>query len=87
MRCPEHLLVLAEATLALEFGQLFRRLGSQVTIVQSAGQLLTREDPDIAEEIAKILRQDGIEILLNANATHVGRDGQEYSVGCAVEER
>ncbi|MGB9204085.1 MAG: mercuric reductase [Terriglobales bacterium] len=70
---PEHLLVLGGGYIGLEFGQLFRRFGSRVTIVQSAGQLLTREDPDIAEEVARILRQDGVEIVLNAKATHVGQ--------------
>ena len=58
---PEHLLILGGGYVGLEFGQLFRRFGSRVTIIQSAGQLLTREDPDIAEEVAKILRQDGVE--------------------------
>jgi pyruvate/2-oxoglutarate dehydrogenase complex dihydrolipoamide dehydrogenase (E3) component len=65
---PEHLLVLGGGYIGLEFGQLFRRFGSRVTIVQSAGQLLTREDPDVAEEVAKILQQDGVELLLNAKA-------------------
>jgi pyruvate/2-oxoglutarate dehydrogenase complex dihydrolipoamide dehydrogenase (E3) component len=69
---PGHLLVLGGGYIGLEFGQLFRRLGSRVTIVQSAGQLLTREDPDIAEEVAGILKQDGVEVLLNAQATGVG---------------
>ena len=68
---PEHLLVLGGGYIGLEFGQLFRRFGSRVTIVQSANQLLTREDPDIAEEVVKILRQDGIEIFLNAKAIRV----------------
>ena len=53
---PEHLLILGGGYIGLEFGQLFRRFGSRVTIIQSAGQLLTREDPDIADEVAKILR-------------------------------
>ena len=73
---PDHLLILGGGYIGLEFGQLFRRFGSRVTIVQSAGQLLTREDPDIAEEVTKILRQDGIEILLNARATHVEKSGE-----------
>lgn len=72
---PEHLLILGGGYIGLEFGQLFRRFGSRVTIVQSAGQLLTGEDPDIAEEVANILRQDGIEVLLNAKATGVSRAG------------
>ena len=72
---PEHLLVLGGGYIGIEFGQLFRRLGSRVTIVQSGSQLLAREDPDIAEEVTKILRQDGIDVLLNANATHVDQSG------------
>src|SRR5262252_593539 len=62
---PEHLLVLGGGYIGLEFGQLFRRFGSRVTIVQSARQLLTAEDPDIAAEIAEILREDGVTVLLN----------------------
>jgi pyruvate/2-oxoglutarate dehydrogenase complex dihydrolipoamide dehydrogenase (E3) component len=77
---PEHLLILGGGYVALEFGQLFRRLGSKVTIVQSAGQLVTHEDPDVAEEITKILRADGIEILLNAHATRVVRTGQNIEL-------
>jgi pyruvate/2-oxoglutarate dehydrogenase complex dihydrolipoamide dehydrogenase (E3) component len=70
---PDHLLILGGGYIGLEFGQLFRRFGSQVTIVQSAGQLLTREDPDVAEEITNILRQDGVEVMLNAKATRVSQ--------------
>jgi pyruvate/2-oxoglutarate dehydrogenase complex dihydrolipoamide dehydrogenase (E3) component len=70
---PEHLLILGGGYIGLEFGQLFRRFGSRVTIIQSAGQLLNREDPDIADEVAKILRQDGVEIVLGAKATRVNR--------------
>jgi pyruvate/2-oxoglutarate dehydrogenase complex dihydrolipoamide dehydrogenase (E3) component len=74
---PKHLLVLGGGYIGLEFGQLFRRFGSRVTIIQSGAQLLAREDPDIAEEVAKILQQDAIEILLNAKATRVSQaDGE-----------
>jgi pyruvate/2-oxoglutarate dehydrogenase complex dihydrolipoamide dehydrogenase (E3) component len=68
---PEHLLVLGGGYVALEFGQLFRRLGSRVTIAQSAAQLLDHEDADVAEEVRTILTQDGIEVLLNTKAEHV----------------
>jgi pyruvate/2-oxoglutarate dehydrogenase complex dihydrolipoamide dehydrogenase (E3) component len=82
---PEHLLILGGGYIGLEFGQLFRRFGSRVTIIQSAGQLLTGEDPDIAEEVAKILRQDGVEILLGAKAIRVSlSDG---SIRLEVEQR
>ena len=72
---PEHLLVLGGGYVGLEFGQMFRRFGSRVTIVQMAAQLLVREDPDVAREIATILGQDGIEIRLNATASRVTRVG------------
>jgi pyruvate/2-oxoglutarate dehydrogenase complex dihydrolipoamide dehydrogenase (E3) component len=65
---PKHLLVLGGGYVGLEFAQMFQRFGSRVTVVQSGKQLLTTEDPDIADEIAKILREDGIEILLEARA-------------------
>jgi pyruvate/2-oxoglutarate dehydrogenase complex dihydrolipoamide dehydrogenase (E3) component len=68
---PEHLLILGGGYIGLEFGQLFRRFGSRVTIVQLGGQLLSREDPDIAQEVARIFQQDGIEVLLKARAMSV----------------
>ena len=74
---PDHLLILGGGYIGLEFGQLFRRFGSRVTIVQSAGQLLTREDPDVAEEVTKILRQEGVEIVLNSRASRVAQSGEE----------
>jgi pyruvate/2-oxoglutarate dehydrogenase complex dihydrolipoamide dehydrogenase (E3) component len=70
---PEHLLVLGGGYVGLEFGQMFRRFGSRVTIVQSQGQLLGREDADVAKEVANILQQDGIEVLLNAKAGRVSQ--------------
>lgn len=68
---PEHLLVLGGGYIGLEFGQMFRRFGSAVTIVQRDVQLLGREDEDIAEEVAKIMREDGIEVLLDTQAVSV----------------
>lgn len=50
--------------IGLEFGQMFRRFGSQVTIVQRGKQLFAREDDDVAEDVAKIRREDGITIML-----------------------
>ena len=74
---PEHLLVLGGGYIGLEFGQMFRRFGSRVTIAQSGKQLLAREDPDVAEEVTKILREDGIEVLLNATTSRAAQgDGK-----------
>ncbi|MGB6199397.1 MAG: mercuric reductase [Candidatus Acidiferrales bacterium] len=70
---PEHLIVLGGGYVGLEFGQMFRRFGSRVTIVQSGAQLLSREDSDVADEVAAILKQDGIEIVLNAKMASVAK--------------
>lgn len=74
---PEHLLVIGGGYVGLEFGQLFRRFGSRVTIVQRAGHLLRGEDPDVVDEVLNILRQEGIEILLNAEARRVAMEGSQ----------
>jgi pyruvate/2-oxoglutarate dehydrogenase complex dihydrolipoamide dehydrogenase (E3) component len=70
---PEHLLVLGGGYIGLEFGQMFRRFGSRVTVVQRDKQLLGREDADVAELLAQILREDGLEILLSSEALRVRR--------------
>jgi len=70
---PEHLLVLGGGYIGLEFGQMFRRYGSRVTIIQRGERLLNREDPDVADEVAKILREDGITVLLSSEATRAER--------------
>jgi len=83
---PEHLLVLGGGYVGLEFGQLFRRFGSRVTIVQAGKQLLTPEDSDVAEEIQKILREDGIDILLSAKAASVEGQGKTIRLHVQVQE-
>jgi pyruvate/2-oxoglutarate dehydrogenase complex dihydrolipoamide dehydrogenase (E3) component len=77
---PEHLLILGGGYIGLEFAQMFRRFGSRVTIVQSGPQLLMREDADMAEEVTKILREDGIEVVLNAEVKQVGGDAGEITL-------
>jgi pyruvate/2-oxoglutarate dehydrogenase complex dihydrolipoamide dehydrogenase (E3) component len=77
---PPHLIVLGGGYIGLEFGQLFRRLGSAVTVIQSRSKLLGKEDDDVADEVRKILEEDGIEILLNASARSVRRDGNGVAV-------
>jgi len=74
---PDHLLILGGGYVGLEFGQMFRRFGSRVTIIHSGSQLLGREDPDVADQIAAILRQDGIEVLQQARTERVAQSGAE----------
>lgn len=71
---PEHLLVLGGSYVGLEFAQMFRRFGSEVTVVQRSGQLMGREDADVAEAVAEIMREDGIEVLLDTNTRRVEQD-------------
>ncbi|AXC14940.1 PF00070 family, FAD-dependent NAD(P)-disulfide oxidoreductase [Acidisarcina polymorpha] len=83
---PEHLVVLGGGYIGLEFGQLFRRLGSRVTIVQSGTKLLGREDDDVAEEVRKILVQDGVGVLLNTKAYSVWKDDGGIAVAVSGSE-
>jgi pyruvate/2-oxoglutarate dehydrogenase complex dihydrolipoamide dehydrogenase (E3) component len=87
---PEHLVVLGGGYVGLEFAQMFRRFGSRVTILQRGDQLLPLEDADVAEEIATILRDEGIDVVLRASATEVARVGTgirvAYRVGGSGEE-
>jgi pyruvate/2-oxoglutarate dehydrogenase complex dihydrolipoamide dehydrogenase (E3) component len=68
---PEHLVVLGGGYVGLEFGQMFRRFGSRVSIIQRGPRLLPREDDDIADMVADILREDGVHVWLNAAAVGV----------------
>ncbi len=73
-RVPDHLLVLGGGYVGLEFAQMFRRFGSRVTIVQRGGRLLGREDADVADAVLGIMRDDGIEVLLDSTAQRVEAD-------------
>jgi pyruvate/2-oxoglutarate dehydrogenase complex dihydrolipoamide dehydrogenase (E3) component len=82
---PDHLLVLGGGYIGVEFAQMFRRFGSRVTLVQKGWQLLPREDPDMAESLAAILREDGIEIILDAKASRISGSGGEIRLTVRVD--
>ncbi|HEY8686724.1 MAG TPA: mercuric reductase [Chloroflexota bacterium] len=71
---PEHLLILGGGYIAVEFGQMFRRFGSRVTIVERGAQLLGREDPEIAAALQRIFEEDGIDVLLHTTVNAVSAD-------------
>jgi pyruvate/2-oxoglutarate dehydrogenase complex dihydrolipoamide dehydrogenase (E3) component len=75
MEIPTHLVIVGGSYIALEFGQLYRRLGSEVTIIEGNSRFLSKEDEDIAAEIKKVLEEDGIRIL---TGTHVSEVSSEY---------
>lgn len=72
---PGHLLILGGGYEAVEFGQMFLRFGSSVTLIERSEHLLSHEDNDISEAVESILREDGMTILTSATAQRVERDG------------
>jgi pyruvate/2-oxoglutarate dehydrogenase complex dihydrolipoamide dehydrogenase (E3) component len=77
---PEHLLVLGGGYIGLEFGQMFRRFGSRVTVVHQSGQILPREDAEVADELQKILETEGIRFELNARTARVQRSNGQITL-------
>lgn len=73
---PEHLLVIGGSYVGLEFGQMFRRFGSEVTVVEFMDQLIPREDEDVATTLQKALEDEGMQFLRSTQATRVERDEQ-----------
>jgi len=71
---PDHLIILGGGYIGLEFGQMFKRFGSKVTIVEHGDQLLKREDKDISNEIKKIFEEDGIKVLLNKEVVGIKKN-------------
>ncbi|VUC20530.1 unnamed protein product [Clonostachys rosea] len=72
---PSHLIVVGGGYIGLEFGQLFRRLGADVTIIQRNSQLLPREDKEVAEEMLKVLKEDGVYVFLKTSLAEVSATG------------
>jgi pyruvate/2-oxoglutarate dehydrogenase complex dihydrolipoamide dehydrogenase (E3) component len=68
---PEHLIVLGGGYIGLEFGQMFRRFGSRVTIIHRGGQICAREDADVATELQKGIEADGVDFWLNSKPVRV----------------
>jgi pyruvate/2-oxoglutarate dehydrogenase complex dihydrolipoamide dehydrogenase (E3) component len=81
---PDHLLVLGGGYIGLEFGQMFRRFGSQVTIVHRDAHILPREDSDVTSELQKTLEGEGIRFLLQANTTHVEKQNGQIVLTVAT---
>ncbi len=76
-RLPAHLIVLGGGYVGLEFAQAYRRFGSRVTVVQQGPQLSRGEDADVADALGQLLADEGIEVLLSAEAQKVeGRSGE-----------
>src|SRR5271169_3285872 len=78
---PSHLLVLGGGYVGLELAQAYRRFGSRVSVIQSGPQLMSREDPDVADEMRQLLSEEGIRFLLQTRTVNVdGQSGNEVGV-------
>jgi len=74
---PRHLLVLGGSYIGLEFGQMYRRFGSEVTIVELGSRLVSHEDEDVSAAIAEILAREGIAVRLSAECLRIGKQGDD----------
>jgi pyruvate/2-oxoglutarate dehydrogenase complex dihydrolipoamide dehydrogenase (E3) component len=77
---PEHLIIIGGSYIGLEFGQMYRRFGSQVTIVEKGPRLIARDDEDVSETVKEILENEGINIRLNAECMAAEKDGEQVRI-------
>jgi pyruvate/2-oxoglutarate dehydrogenase complex dihydrolipoamide dehydrogenase (E3) component len=78
---PRHLVILGGSYIGLEFGQMYRRFGSEVTVIEAGPRLVVHEDEDTSAAVKEILEKEGVRIRLNARSTGVARRGGDVAVG------
>ncbi len=74
---PRHLIILGGSYIGLEFGQMFRRFGSEVTMIETGPRLIPREDADVSAAILDILQREGIQVHLDSKCKNFARQGDE----------
>jgi pyruvate/2-oxoglutarate dehydrogenase complex dihydrolipoamide dehydrogenase (E3) component len=77
---PPHLIVLGGSYVGLEFAQMYRRFGSEVTVVELAAHLIAREDEDVSRAVAEILKDEKIDVRANSKVVAVGKHGNDIAV-------
>jgi pyruvate/2-oxoglutarate dehydrogenase complex dihydrolipoamide dehydrogenase (E3) component len=77
---PPHLVIIGGSYVGLEFGQMFRRFGSEVTIVEMADRLIQREDEDVSAAILEVLEREGVHVRLGAKCIAFSNQGSEIGV-------
>jgi pyruvate/2-oxoglutarate dehydrogenase complex dihydrolipoamide dehydrogenase (E3) component len=83
---PEHLIVVGGSYVGLEFAQIYRRLGSEVTVVEMGSRLIGREDEDVSVAVREVLEAEGINIRLNAKCISLAQREESAAVGLSCEE-
>ncbi|MCH7951003.1 MAG: mercuric reductase, partial [Candidatus Dadabacteria bacterium] len=81
---PEHLVIIGGSYVGLEFGQMYRRFGSEVTIIEKGPRLIGREDEDVSDTVREIMEKEGINLRLNAECINAKKHdrGVEVEVDC-----
>jgi pyruvate/2-oxoglutarate dehydrogenase complex dihydrolipoamide dehydrogenase (E3) component len=77
---PQHLIVIGGSYIGLEFAQVYRRFGSEVTVIELAPRLVPREDEDVSQAIGEFLGEEGIDIRLNSKVDRIEREGNKIAV-------
>jgi len=77
---PEHLIIIGGSYIGLEFGQIYRRFGSEVTIVEMGARLIQRDDEDVSDAVKEILENEGVNIRLNAECISLEKRGDQVAV-------
>ncbi len=77
---PRHLVILGGSYIGLEFGQMFRRFGSEVTIIEQGPRLISREDEPVSQLVREIMEREGIRVLTGASCTSVAKSGSDIAV-------
>jgi len=83
---PEHLVIVGGSYIGLEFGQIYRRFGSEVTIVEMGPRLIGREDEDVSVAVREILESEGIKIRTNAKCISMEKRDSRIAVGVTCDE-
>lgn len=83
---PEHLIVVGGSYIGLEFAQMFRRFGAEVTVLEVADRLIAREDPEVSAEVQRILEREGVHFLLGVSNARVERRGDQIVVSCDADD-
>jgi pyruvate/2-oxoglutarate dehydrogenase complex dihydrolipoamide dehydrogenase (E3) component len=82
---PRHLIVLGGSYIGLEFAQIYRRFGSEVTVIELAPHLIPREDEDVSQAVAGFLKDEGIHIRVNNKVVGVKKEGNDIAVSVATD--
>jgi pyruvate/2-oxoglutarate dehydrogenase complex dihydrolipoamide dehydrogenase (E3) component len=83
---PKHLVIIGGSYIGLEFAQMYRRFGADVTVVELAARIIPREDPEISTAIKAALEQEGVKIHTGAQCIAVRKDGDGVAIGVRCEE-